>query len=236
VVEVSLFSVALLAAMMLGAGTDYAIFLIGRYHEGRRRSVPSIASLVDAYRGVARVIVGSALTIAVALACLSFADVDTALASMTTAVGRLSSGLQGSAAGLSEIGSAAEDMRAGMAGLQTNVTSVSGYLDPLRGFVASTPRVRRHRRRGHHRGNRLRHHDVRACRQQRAQHRSDGGDHRRRPDARHTHCAHVRAAVTGGATRSVVLVAETDTSPSRRMASYVTPQTDSRVISSHSTK
>jgi RND superfamily putative drug exporter len=74
-VEVSLFSVALLAAMMLGAGTDYAIFLIGRYHEGRRRSAPSIASLVDAYRGVARVIVGSALTIAVALACLSFADV-----------------------------------------------------------------------------------------------------------------------------------------------------------------
>src|SRR4029450_2129615 len=35
-VEVSLFSVALLAAMLLGAGTDYAIFLIGRYHEGRR--------------------------------------------------------------------------------------------------------------------------------------------------------------------------------------------------------
>ena len=39
------------------------------------------------------------------------ADLDAALASMTTAVGRLSSGLQGSAAGLSEIGSAAEDMR-----------------------------------------------------------------------------------------------------------------------------
>jgi RND superfamily putative drug exporter len=81
-VEVSLFSVALLAAMMLGAGTDYAIFLIGRYHEGRRRSVPSIASLVDAYRGVARVIVGSALTIAVALACLSFAA--SSVASSTT--------------------------------------------------------------------------------------------------------------------------------------------------------
>ena len=38
--EMSLFSVALLAAMMLGAGTDYAIFLIGRYHEGRRRGAP----------------------------------------------------------------------------------------------------------------------------------------------------------------------------------------------------
>lgn len=333
-VEVSLFAVALLAAMVLGAGTDYAIFLIGRYHEGRRRGIAAQAALADAYRGVAPVIAGSALTIAVALACLSFADVgmlrsagipcavgilvamgssltltpaliavagrlgrldprpstntrrwrrigvsvarwpapiltasgalivvaalpltglqvgwnepaatpaatesnrgyaaaarhfptnhllatvvtvaadhnirnpagliaveritrqvmaipgvrmvqsasrpagtvpdeatlsgqagviggqfndmvdtlterlgrvaelDTALASMTTAVGRLSNGLQGSAAGLREIGSAAEDMRAGMAGLQTNVTSVSGYLDPLRGFVTSTP-------------------------------------------------------------------------------------------------
>ena len=33
-VEVSLFSVALLAAMLLGAGTDYAIFLIGRCARG----------------------------------------------------------------------------------------------------------------------------------------------------------------------------------------------------------
>jgi RND superfamily putative drug exporter len=67
------------------------------------------------------------------------AELDSALASMTTAVGRLSDGLQGSAAGLGQVGSAAEDMRAGMTGLQTNVTSVSGYLDPLRGFVSSTP-------------------------------------------------------------------------------------------------
>lgn len=74
-VEVSLFSVALLAAMMLGAGTDYSIFLIGRYHEGRRRGVPTDAALIAAYRGVAPVIVGSALTIAAALACLSSAQV-----------------------------------------------------------------------------------------------------------------------------------------------------------------
>ncbi len=75
VVEVSLFSVALLAAMMLGAGTDYAIFLIGRYREGRRRGITPDESLLGAYRGVAPVIVGSAMTIAVALACLSFARV-----------------------------------------------------------------------------------------------------------------------------------------------------------------
>lgn len=332
--EVSLFSVALLAAMMLGAGTDYAIFLIGRYHERRRGGTGSADALVDACRGVAPVIVGSALTIAVALTSLSFADVgmfrstgipcavgvlvamlaaltltpalvalagrrgfleprrnvgvrrwrrigvsvarwpapiltasvalivvaavpltdlrvgwnepaatpastesnmgyaaadrhfganhllatvvtvaagddirnpagliaieritrqimaipgvrmvqsasrpagtvpdgatlsgqagiigdqfaamidgltdrlggistlDDALASMTTVVGRLSDGLAGSAAGLSEMGAAADDMRAGMGGLQTTMTTVSGFVDPLRGFVSSTP-------------------------------------------------------------------------------------------------
>ena len=67
------------------------------------------------------------------------ADLETALTSMTTAVGRLSDGLQGSAAGLGQVGAAAGDMRAGMSGLQTNMTTVSGYLDPLRGFVSSTP-------------------------------------------------------------------------------------------------
>lgn len=332
--EVSLFSVALLAAMLLGAGTDYAIFLIGRYHEGRRLGIEWRESLANAYRGVAPVIAGSALTIAGALACSSMAQVgifrstgipcaigvlvamlasltltpalialagrrgmleprrsrttrrwrrigvsvarwpapilaasgaliivaaiplsglqvgwnepratpataesnrgyaaadrhfpanqllptvltiaadhdirnpagliaveritgqlmaipgvrlvqsasrpagtvpdeatlsgqagtigrqlndafdgvadrlgrvselDTALASMASAVDRLAGGLQGSADGLREIGSASDDIRAGMTGVQSNITTVSGYLDPLRGFVSSTP-------------------------------------------------------------------------------------------------
>jgi RND superfamily putative drug exporter len=74
-IEVSLFSVALIAAMMLGAGTDYAIFLLGRYHEGLRRGIGSGSALANAYRGVAPVIVGSALTVAAALTCLSLAEV-----------------------------------------------------------------------------------------------------------------------------------------------------------------
>jgi RND superfamily putative drug exporter len=74
-VEVSLFTVALIAAMILGAGTDYAIFLIGRYHEGRRRAIDPALALATAYRSVAPVIVGSALTMAAALSCLSFANV-----------------------------------------------------------------------------------------------------------------------------------------------------------------
>lgn len=72
-VEVSLFTVALIAAMILGAGTDYAIFLMGRYHEGRRRGIDPARALTEAYRGVAPVIIGSALTIAAALACLNLA-------------------------------------------------------------------------------------------------------------------------------------------------------------------
>ena len=67
------------------------------------------------------------------------ADLDAALAAMTADVRRLSTGLQGSADGLRGIGSAAEDMRSGMTGLQTNLTTVSGYLDPLRGFISGTP-------------------------------------------------------------------------------------------------
>lgn len=74
-IEVSLFSIALMAAMTLGAGTDYAIFFIGRYHEGRRRGVEPDAALDRAFRTVAPVVVGSALTVAVALSVLAFAEV-----------------------------------------------------------------------------------------------------------------------------------------------------------------
>lgn len=70
IIEVSVFSVALMAAMVLGAGIDYAIFLIARYHENRRAGVELPNALVGAYRGVGPVIVASALTIAVALTCL----------------------------------------------------------------------------------------------------------------------------------------------------------------------
>lgn len=74
-VEVSLFSVALMAAMTLGAGTDYAIFLVGRYHEGRRHGIAPAQALTQAYRSIAPVVIGSALTVSVALACLVFAQV-----------------------------------------------------------------------------------------------------------------------------------------------------------------
>ncbi|KLI09034.1 membrane protein [Mycolicibacterium conceptionense] len=75
VIEVSVFSVALMSAMVLGAGTDYGIFLLGRYHENRRAGLAAPEALADAYRRVAPVIAGSSATIATALFCLTFAKV-----------------------------------------------------------------------------------------------------------------------------------------------------------------
>ncbi|MUM16240.1 RND family transporter [Mycobacterium sp. CBMA271] len=75
IIEVSIFSVALLAALVLGATTDYGIFLLGRYHEQRRSGVEHEQALGIANRSVAPVIAASGLTIAAALSCLMFAQV-----------------------------------------------------------------------------------------------------------------------------------------------------------------
>jgi RND superfamily putative drug exporter len=50
VIEVSIFSVSLMSAMVLGAGTDYGIFLLGRYHENRRNGLEPGAALVGRSR------------------------------------------------------------------------------------------------------------------------------------------------------------------------------------------
>jgi RND superfamily putative drug exporter len=67
------------------------------------------------------------------------ASLDSELARMTAALDGLRRGMQGSAAGLGDVTAAAADMRAGMAGLQSTATAASGYLDPLRGFIATRP-------------------------------------------------------------------------------------------------
>jgi hypothetical protein len=51
---------------------------------------------------------------------------------MTAAVDQLSRGMQGSANGLREIGSGADDMRAGINGMRDTVDVMSGYLAPAR--------------------------------------------------------------------------------------------------------
>ncbi|GAB4607996.1 RND family transporter [Mycobacterium avium subsp. hominissuis] len=72
-IELSSFAVNIVIALTLGAGTDYGIFLMGRYHEARQAGESREDSFYIAYRGVAPIIIGSGLTIAGACYCLTFA-------------------------------------------------------------------------------------------------------------------------------------------------------------------
>ncbi|MGL5443641.1 MAG: MMPL family transporter, partial [[Mycobacterium] stephanolepidis] len=72
-IELSSFAVNIVISLTLGAGTDYGIFLLGRYHEARNAGLSREDAFYAAYRGVSHVIIGSGLTIAGAGLCLSFA-------------------------------------------------------------------------------------------------------------------------------------------------------------------
>src|ERR1700739_2177692 len=72
-IELSSFAVNILVSLTLGAGTDYGIFLMGRYHEARQTGESREEAFYTAYRGVAPIIIGSGLTIAGACYCLTFA-------------------------------------------------------------------------------------------------------------------------------------------------------------------
>ncbi|MCV7247846.1 MMPL family transporter [Mycobacterium koreense] len=72
----STFVVALLSSLAIAAGTDYAIFLIGRYQEARQAGQDPQTAYYTMIRGTAHVIVGSGLTIAGATACLHLARLD----------------------------------------------------------------------------------------------------------------------------------------------------------------
>ncbi|OBI20508.1 RND family transporter [Mycobacterium sp. E2497] len=72
VVGLSTFAINLLTSLSLAAGTDYGIFLLGRYQEARQAGEDRETAYYTTYRGVAHVILGSGLTIAGATYCLSF--------------------------------------------------------------------------------------------------------------------------------------------------------------------
>ena len=65
--------VILMTAMVAGAGTDYAVFLISRYHEELRAGADSDAAVIAALGTVGKVIAASAATVAVTFLCMSFA-------------------------------------------------------------------------------------------------------------------------------------------------------------------
>ncbi len=72
-IELSSFAVNIVVALTLGAGTDYGIFLMGRYHEARHDGESREEAFYTAYKSVVPVILGSGLTIAGACYCLTFA-------------------------------------------------------------------------------------------------------------------------------------------------------------------
>ena len=72
VIGLSTYSTNLLTLLAIAAGTDYGIFVIGRYHEARTRGMDRETAYYDMFRGTVHVIVGSGLTIAGAVACLYF--------------------------------------------------------------------------------------------------------------------------------------------------------------------
>ena len=73
--EVSIFTVMLLAALILGGGTDYAIFLISVYHEHRRKGMSCHDSIVCSSTKVSGVIVASGLTVAASCAVMAFTHI-----------------------------------------------------------------------------------------------------------------------------------------------------------------
>ncbi len=75
VFDVSTFTGSFLTAVVLGAATDYAIFLVSRYHEQRRLGLPPREAAEVAATRISSVIVGSALTVVIANACMGLADV-----------------------------------------------------------------------------------------------------------------------------------------------------------------
>ncbi|WP_428376010.1 RND family transporter [Mycolicibacterium sp.] len=71
-IGLSTYSTNLLTLLVIAAGTDYVIFLLGRYHEMRNDGMAREAAFYDMYHGTSHVILGSGLTIAGAVLCLHF--------------------------------------------------------------------------------------------------------------------------------------------------------------------
>jgi putative drug exporter of the RND superfamily len=72
IIGLSTFANNLLVLLAIAAGTDYAIFVMGRYHEARGLGEDREQAFYTMFHGTAHVVLGSGLTIAGAMYCLSF--------------------------------------------------------------------------------------------------------------------------------------------------------------------
>jgi len=69
-------SSSILSVLVLGAGTDYALLLVARYREELRTTEDKHEAMAQALRTAGPAIVASALTVSIALLCLSLAKVN----------------------------------------------------------------------------------------------------------------------------------------------------------------
>lgn len=72
VMRLTTFATNILTMLAIAAGTDYGIFLIGRYQEARAAGEDRVSAYYTTVRSVTPVVLGSGLTIAGANFCLSF--------------------------------------------------------------------------------------------------------------------------------------------------------------------
>jgi RND superfamily putative drug exporter len=72
IIGLSTFANNLLVLLAIAAGTDYAIFVMGRYHEARGFGEDREQAFYTMFHGTAHVVLGSGLTVAGAMYCLSF--------------------------------------------------------------------------------------------------------------------------------------------------------------------
>ncbi|GAQ38806.1 membrane protein [Mycobacterium pseudoshottsii JCM 15466] len=72
IIGLSTYATNLLTLLVIAAGTDYAIFVVGRYQEARSAGEERDTAFYTMFRGTAHVVLGSGLTVAGAAACLSF--------------------------------------------------------------------------------------------------------------------------------------------------------------------
>jgi RND superfamily putative drug exporter len=72
VIGLSTYATNILTLLVIAAGTDYAIFFVGRYQEARGTGEDREKAFYTMYHGTTHIVLGSGLTVAGAVACLSF--------------------------------------------------------------------------------------------------------------------------------------------------------------------
>ena len=70
-------TITLMTTMMAGAGVDYAVFLISRYHDSLRQGMHSDEAVVKALTSIGKVIAGSAATVSITFLGMVFTHLGT---------------------------------------------------------------------------------------------------------------------------------------------------------------